>query len=70
MSAVIPETYSEWHHCIVYECGIELTHSYIEQRLVILRELHHEETRRFIQIYGEAHWQFIVSCFEHAKKQQ
>lgn len=69
MSAVIPKTFEEWKRCIEHDCGIQLKRAYIEQRLTILRESHHEETRRFIQIYGEEHWQLIVDCFERMEKQ-
>lgn len=66
MSAVIPETFGEWRHCIEHDCGIQLTAEFIQRRLMILRESRHEETQRFIRHYGEAHWQRTVSWFEHA----
>jgi hypothetical protein len=66
MSAEIPEIFNEWRHCIEQECQIKLTQDYIEQRLVILRALNHEETQRFIRHYGKHHWQRVVNWFERA----
>lgn len=64
MSAIIPETFSEWRHCIEHDCGIRLTREFIEKRLAILREPQYEETQRFIRHYGKAHLQRIVSWLE------
>ncbi|SEN04655.1 hypothetical protein [Nitrosomonas marina] len=68
MSAEIPETFDEWRYCIEQECKIILTRKYIEQRLTILTALDHEETQRFIRLYGDHHWQQVVSWFERALK--
>lgn len=64
MSAIIPETFEEWRHCIERDCGIALTGKFVEERLAILREPRHEETRRFVRHYGEAHRQRIMAWFE------
>ena len=66
LSAEIPETFDEWRYCIEQECQIKLTQEYIEQRLAILRVLDHEETQRFIRLYGNHHWQRVVSWFDRA----
>ena len=51
MSAVIPETYTEWFHCIAHECGIPLTRQFIDARLAILGEIRHDETQRLVRHY-------------------
>lgn len=66
MSAEIPETFNEWRYCIEQKGQIKLTQKYIEQRLAILRVLDHEETQQFIRLYGDHHWQRVVSWFERA----
>lgn len=66
MSAIIPETFEEWRHCIEHDCDIILTPEFIATRLTILREPQHEETQRFVRYYGEAHWQRIILWLEHA----
>lgn len=66
MSAEIPETFNEWRYRIKQKGQIKLTQKYIKQRLAILRVLDHGETQQFIRLYGDHHWQRVVSWFERA----
>lgn len=67
MSAVIPETYTEWFHCIAHECGIPLTRQFIDARLAVLGEIRHDETQRFVRHYGEAHRLRVVGWLRQAR---
>jgi hypothetical protein len=64
MSAVIPESFGEWRHCIEHDCGIQLSREFIEKRIALLRASGHEETKRFIRHYGETHRHSVVEWFE------
>ncbi|WP_265339978.1 hypothetical protein [Photobacterium angustum] len=35
-TAIIPQTYQEWHHCITVICQQPLTLSYVEERITAL----------------------------------
>ena len=61
-------SYSDWKHCIEIKCGIWLTADYVEERLRIWNDETHIETKRFIELYGDAYRRQIVSFFEQAKK--
>lgn len=63
MSNAIPQTYAEWRHCIEVECGIPLAPEFIATRLRVLQQPSVEETQRFIQRYGDAHWRRVVQWF-------
>jgi hypothetical protein len=66
---VIPQTYAEWHHCITAECRIVLEPRFIAERLAVLTRSEHEETRRFVRLYGTQHWRMVVSWFEQAGRE-
>ncbi len=68
MTSPIPQNYEEWRHCITVECGIPLTPSYISQRLSVWRNEDLEETQRFRRLYGDSHWQALISWFEQAER--
>jgi len=62
----IPETYEQWRHCIVVECGIALTVDFAARRMAVLEDEGAEETRRFRKAYGDAHWQAVRGWFSRA----
>ncbi|MEM9181985.1 MAG: hypothetical protein AAGB27_02425 [Pseudomonadota bacterium] len=62
-----PGNYEQWHHCITVECGIPLTADFLAQRLNVWRDEKAEETARFRRLYGDQHWQAVISWFERAK---
>lgn len=64
--ALIPQTYTQWRHCIEVDCGIALTPAFIAERLTVWRQPGHEETKRFVRLYGAEHLQRVVSWFEQA----
>lgn len=63
---MIPRNYQEWHHCIVNECRIELTEQFIQQRLDVLNNSSHQETRRLIHLYGQEHLEKLITWFTAA----
>lgn len=67
---MIPQTYQEWHHCIVSECRIELTEEFIQQRLDVLNNKTHQETRRMVSLYGKAHLEKLIIWFTTASKEK
>lgn len=67
MSTQIPQNYEQWKHCITVECGIPLTLSFVSQRLKSWRHESSEETQRFRRLYGDGHWQSVISWFERAE---
>jgi len=64
----VPQTYGEWRHCITVECGLKLTSGFIQARLAVWRNPKSEETVRFRQLYGGAHWQAVIGWFEQAER--
>ncbi|SDV46436.1 hypothetical protein [Chitinasiproducens palmae] len=66
---MIPSTYAQWRHCITVECGIPLTHAFIDQRLGIWRNADCDETMRFRRLYGDLHWKKVLMWLEHAKRE-
>jgi hypothetical protein len=63
---MIPRTYDDWHRCITVDCGITLTRAFVLERLTILSDDQHPETKRFIQLYGEPHRRGLVTWYERA----
>ncbi len=57
---MIPQTFEQWQHCIVHECGIPLTKDFAKSRLDIYKESNHPETKKFVQLYGAQHLQNII----------
>ena len=68
MQTAFPENYEQWHHCITVECGIPLTTAFVTQRLATWRDTKLDETIRFRRLYGDTHWQSVISWFEHAER--
>lgn len=58
---MIPQTFEEWHNCIVNDCKINLTKEFAMQRLKVYENNTHAETKKFISLYGESHLQNIIN---------
>jgi hypothetical protein len=63
----LPDSYQAWRHCITVGCGIALTPAYVGARLTALRDRSAAETRRFAELYGEAHLGRVIGWFERAR---
>ncbi|MEM6698670.1 MAG: hypothetical protein AAF599_09765 [Bacteroidota bacterium] len=57
---MIATNFEEWKNCIVNDCRIKLTKEYAQRRLKIYEDKRHKETKEFIRLYGENHWNNIV----------
>lgn len=65
----LPGSYAEWHRCITVGCGITLTPAYIEARIAELGNTEEAETKRFTELYGEAHRERVLGWFEQAGRE-
>jgi hypothetical protein len=63
---MIPSNYQEWKNCITQDCKIVLSNSFIEQRLLILKNPNHQETLKFKELYGENQLINIITWYETA----
>lgn len=64
----IPQSYAQWRHCIVVDCGLELTPEYIAERVAALQDPRDYHTAKFIELYGEQHLQRVIGWFAEAGK--
>ena len=69
-ASIIPENFDEWRHCIVVECGLKLTSSFIEQRISALKNNSEHYTQQFIRKYGAQHHQRVLNWFIQARNMQ
>ncbi len=65
---MIPQSYEEWRHCIVVECGLELTPSFIEERISSLQNNNEYHTQQFVRLYGQLHHQKVLNWFMQARE--
>lgn len=63
---MIPQTYEQWRHCIVIECGQALSQAYVAERIATWTNEGKDETLRFRRMYGDPHWRNVVRWFERA----
>ncbi|EAR56077.1 hypothetical protein SKA34_12825 [Photobacterium sp. SKA34] len=68
-TAIIPQTYQEWHHCITVICKQPLTLSYVEERIIALNSPKDYMTKKFVQLYGESQRKKTLQWFEQAKNE-
>ena len=66
-TTTIPQNFEEWRHCIVVECGLELTPSFIEHRISTLQNNREYYTQQFIRKYGQQHQQQVLGWFMQAR---
>lgn len=59
----IPQTAEEWRYCIEHHCGIPLTVEFAQKRVKDLEDLKNEHTRRFVESYGDGHYQRVLGWF-------
>lgn len=63
---LIPSNYASWRYCIEVKCGLALTTDYLRERIVVLSNSDHEETKRFAKLYGNAHREQVLAWFREA----
>lgn len=64
---IIPQSFEEWHHCITEKCAIELTTSYINNRISSLEDTSALRTQQFMKLYGQEHYKNVLIWFKRAK---
>ena len=62
-------SYRDWKHCITELCRIPLTLSYVEGRIAALGDSGAYEAQRFIQTWGEAHFDRVKGWFVQAREE-
>lgn len=67
-ASIIPQTYEQWRHCIIVECGLELSSSFIEKRLAALNNENEHYTQQFIRLYGREYLETVTGWFLQAQK--
>jgi len=67
-NAIIPNTYEEWRHCIVVECGLALTPQFIAARIHALQDSQDFYTQKFTSLYGKAYLEQVITWFQQAEK--
>ena len=65
---MIPQDYTAWHQCITIICSIKLNASFITARIQALENKNDANTQIFIHLYGDQHYQNILSLFYQAKQ--
>lgn len=63
---LIPSDYASWRYCIEVKCGLALTPDYLRERIAVLSNSDHEETKRFAKLYGNAHREQVLAWFRRA----
>ena len=66
--SIIPTNYEEWRHCIIVECGLELTPAYIDGRIAALNDDRDYYTQQFVKLYGQPYLQQVLNWFNQAKQ--
>ncbi|MCH2197592.1 MAG: hypothetical protein MK081_02330 [Flavobacteriales bacterium] len=61
---MIPMTFEEWKHCIVHDCGIQLTKNFAQQRLEVYQNNNNPETQKFVSLYGQRHLQNVIGWLQ------
>jgi len=68
-SPIIPQTYEQWHHCIVDLCKQPLTSAYIDARIKALNDPNDYTTRKFVELYSDQQRLNTLHWFEQAKSE-
>ena len=67
-SSIIPQNFEEWRHCILVECGLELTSTFIDERISALKNDGDYYTQQFIQSYGKQHYSKVLAWFKQVRE--
>jgi hypothetical protein len=63
---MIPSTYEEWKNCLEVQCKISFTPEFLQERLRVLKDRNHHETKIFISKYGSDHYSKIINFYNKA----
>ena len=63
---LFPSNYASWRYCIEVKCSLALTPEFLQARIAVLGDPHHEESRRFARLYGEPWREQVLAWFQRA----
>jgi len=63
---MIPTNYAQWRECIEVHCKIQLTTTFVEERLTELLDADHPKTATFEELYGADHLRRTIEWFRRA----
>jgi hypothetical protein len=63
---LFPSNYASWRYCIELKCNQRLTPEFVQTRIAVLSDPQHEESRRFIKLYGEPWREQVLVWFQQA----
>lgn len=61
---MIPDNFNDWVNCITKKCKINLDSSYARKRIEVLEDDQNEETKRFLELYGQEHLDNVIHWFK------
>ncbi len=61
---MIPVTFDQWKTCIENDCGISLTKTFAESRLLVYTNAQNPETKKFVKLYGQNHLDNVIAWFQ------
>ena len=64
---LFPGDYKSWRYCIEIKCSLALTPEFLQARIAILGDPHHEESQRFARLYGESYREQVLAWFQRAE---
>jgi hypothetical protein len=63
---LFPSDYVSWRFCIEAKCGLALTPEFLQERIAVLGDPRHEESRRFMKLYGKPYCEQVLAWFQRA----
>jgi hypothetical protein len=68
-TSLLPTTYAGWRQCIEVDCGLLITPDFLSARIAALQDPRDHMTRRFLELWGEAHHRQVLEWFRQAQSQ-
>jgi hypothetical protein len=69
MNHEITKHYNHWKECLVRNLGSGFNLDFVGKRLAIYSDSNHSETKKFVNCYGRARLETILSWFQQAKEE-
>ena len=60
----MPNHFEEWKRCLEVNCKIPLTKDFANSRIQIYTDNSHDETKKFIELYGINHLNNIIKWYK------
>ncbi len=65
----IPSSYASWRHYIEVKCDLKLTPEFLQDRIAVLSDPGHEESKSFAKSYGDAYREQVLTWYQRAAKE-